>query len=141
MSRVLGLDVGTRRIGAALGDPTGTIATPLATISHQSSRHDLDRIAELCAVHGVDRIVVGCPRNMDGTIGPAAQRARAFAQALRKRVRIPVDEWDERLSSVEADRALIHAGVRRLERREVRDRVAAGLILQGYLDARRNAAE
>jgi putative holliday junction resolvase len=138
---VLGLDVGTRRIGAALSDPTGTIATPLATISHQSARRDMDRIAELCSAHGVDRIVVGYPRNMDGTSGPAARRARAFAEALRRRVPIPVEEWDERLSTVEADRALIHAGVRRMERREVRDRVAAGFILQGYLDARRNAAE
>ena len=136
MSRVLGLDLGTRRIGVAVSDPTGTIATPLLTISHPSLRRDLELVADLCRTHAITRIVVGWPRNMDGTVGPAARRAEEFAEKLRRTLRLPVDLWDERLSTVASERALLQGDVRRRQRRDLRDRVAAALILQTYLSAR-----
>lgn len=136
MSRILGLDLGMRRIGVALSDPTGTIATPLATIVHRGFRQDVDRVAELCRVHGVTRIVVGWPRNMDGSAGPAARRSAKVALALGQALGLPVDLWDERLSTAAAERTLRGAGVPRDRRRDVRDRVAAAVILQAYLDAR-----
>jgi len=133
---ILGLDLGERRIGVALSDPTGTVAVPLLTISHTALRRDLAEVAHLAKSRRVERIVVGWPRNMDGTSGPAARRAEAFVRALRGLVDVPVDLWDERLSTAAAERALIEAGARREHRRAVRDRVAAALIVQSYLEAR-----
>ena len=139
MSRILSLDLGTRRIGVALSDPTGTVALPLQVVVHTDRRGDLAAVAKLAAAHEVARIVVGWPRNMDGTLGPAARRAEAFATALRRMVAVPVDLWDERLSTVAADRVLRDTRTRRTQRRAARDRIAAALILQGYLTARRRA--
>jgi len=139
VSRLLGLDLGTRRIGVALSDPTGTLASPLSTLPHRSLRRDVERIGDLCREHEVSGVVVGWPRNMDGTAGPAAQQAEAFAEALREGVSIPVDLWDERLSTAAAERALLEGDVRRERRRDLRDQVAAALILQAYLDARRRS--
>ncbi len=136
MTRVLALDLGTRRIGAALSDPTGSVAMPLDTILHRERRKDLAAVAALARAHGVERIVVGWPRNMDGTSGPAARRAAAFAEALRQIADVPVDLWDERLSTAAAERTLRDASVRRDRRRAVRDQVAAALILQAYLTDR-----
>lgn len=136
MTRVLGVDLGTVRIGVALSDPTGSVASPLDTIVHRDRRKDLAAVAAAARAHGVERIVVGWPRNMDGTVGPAAKRAEAFAESLRQIADVPVDLWDERLSTAAAERSLREASVRRGRRREVRDRVAAALILQAYLDAR-----
>lgn len=135
--RILALDLGTRRIGVALSDPTATIAAPLETIAAAGERRTVAQVAALCRRHGVARIVVGWPRNMDGSRGPAAERAEAFAARLRAAVSVPVDLWDERLSTTAAERALIETGARRERRRQERDRLAASLILQGYLDARR----
>lgn len=137
MTRVLAIDLGTRRIGVALSDPTGTVAVPLSTIVHRERRKDLAEVAALARAHGVGRIVVGWPRNMDGTSGPAAKQAEAFAEALRRIADLPVDLWDERLSTAEAERMLRDASVRRDRRRAVRDQIAAALILQAYLAARR----
>jgi putative pre-16S rRNA nuclease len=137
MNRVLAVDLGTRRLGLALSDPSGTLAAPLATIAHRNRRSDLSQIVRLAEAHQVERIVVGCPRNMDGTRGPAALRAEAFAAALRRMARTPVEMWDERLTTVSAERALLASNVGRTRRRDVRDRVAAAFILQAYLDARR----
>jgi len=138
VSRVLGLDLGTRRIGVALSDPTGTVASPLLVLAHTDRRRDLAEVARLATSHGVARIVVGWPRNMDGTRGGAARRAEAFAASLRRAIGVPIDLWDERLSTVAADRTLREAGARRDRRdrrRAARDRIAAALILQAYLGA------
>ena len=139
MSRILAVDLGTRRIGVALSDPTATIATPLETITTPggSARRAAALLAELCRRHDVARVMVGWPRNMDGSRGAAALQAEAFAERLRTILAVPVELWDERLSTVAAERTLIEAGARREERRRSRDRVAAAVILQGYLDARR----
>lgn len=134
--RILGLDLGEKRLGIALSDPSRTVASPLATIPHRSQREDIERIAALSREHEVAAVVVGWPRNMDGTSGPPARRAEVFAQALRRALAVPVELWDERLSTVAADRALIEGNVARRRRRALRDRVAAALILQAWLDAR-----
>jgi len=138
VSRVLAVDLGTRRIGVALSDPGGTLASPLLTLPHRSLPRDVEEIAALCRAHAVGTVVVGWPREMRGGSGPAARHAEAFARALRRAVAVPVELWDERLSTAAAERALVGAGVRRARRRAVRDRVAASLILQAYLDARRS---
>jgi putative holliday junction resolvase len=135
--RILGLDLGTRRIGVALSDPSETIAAPLETLTVTGRRAALQHIAALCRRHGVARVVVGWPRNMDGSRGPAAQEAEVFAARLRAALDVPVDLWDERLSTAAAERMLIETGTRRDNRRGARDRVAAALVLQAYLDARR----
>jgi putative Holliday junction resolvase len=138
-TRILAIDHGTRRIGIAISDPTATIATPLETITPAggSARRAVEQVADLCRRHDVALIVVGWPRNMDGSRGPAARQAEAFADRLRNATTVPVELWDERLSTVEAERTLIEAGVRREERRRSRDRTAAALFLQTYLDARK----
>jgi putative holliday junction resolvase len=136
VTRILAVDLGSRRIGLALSDPTGTVATPFDTIPHRERGTDLATVAALARAHGAERIVIGWPRNMDGTVGPAATRAEAFARALRPIAGVPVDLWDERLSTAAAERTLREASVRRDRRRAVRDRVAAALILQSYLAAR-----
>jgi putative Holliday junction resolvase len=135
--RVLALDLGAKRIGVALSDPGATIAGPLETIEAAGTRRVVQTIADLCRRHSVALVVVGWPRNMDGSRGPAALRAEAFAARLRAALSIPVELWDERLSTAAAERALIDAGTRRDKRRETRDRVAASLFLQTFLDARR----
>jgi putative holliday junction resolvase len=136
LTRILAVDLGTRRIGLALSDPTRSVAAPLDTLIHRQRGKDLAAVVALAASHEIGRIVVGWPRNMDGTSGPAAKQAEAFAEALRRIVSVPVDLWDERLSTVAAERTLRDAGVRRDRRGMVRDRVAASLILQAYLSAR-----
>ena len=129
--RVLGVDFGTRRIGLALGDPTGTLASPYATLD---ARGGAAAVARACRETGAVRIVVGLPLRLDAGEGPAAEGARAFADELRRRVDVPVELWDERFSTVTAERALIEGGARRARRRNVIDRLAAQVILQHYLD-------
>lgn len=135
MARVLGVDVGTVRTGLALSDPDGVVATPLATIDAAAEPTEVaDRVAaaahEQCCTH----VVLGLPRSMSGRDTASAARVRAIAGVLRERG-LQVSLWDERLSSAEAERALLQAGRRRAQRRAERDRVAAAIILQGWLDA------
>ncbi|HKX19347.1 MAG TPA: Holliday junction resolvase RuvX [bacterium] len=137
MGRVLAIDLGTKRIGIALSDPTATVASPLETLPATGPRRAADQVSDLCRRHEVETVVVGWPRNMDGSRGPAAREAEAFAERLRAALQVPVELWDERLSTAAAERTLLEAGLRRDKRRESRDRVAAALILQSYLDAHR----
>lgn len=132
--RTLGLDVGEKRIGVALSDPGGVLASPLTVITEVGEQAALKAIRDLCSQHEVQRIVVGLPRSMDGTIGKQAEKVQAFSRRLSEFIQLPVDTWDERLSTVAAERAMADAGVKRVGRRERRDAVAAALILQGYLD-------
>ena len=137
----LGLDCGERRIGVAGSDDMGLIARPLSAIERTSRAEDAARIGELASRRKAKTIVVGLPLNMDGSAGPAARRARRFARMLERELGLKVELWDERLSTAEAERALIAADERRARRREVRDGVAAALILQSYLDARQRNRE
>jgi len=135
--RLLGLDVGRRRVGAALSDPSGLLASPLAVLEVRSSTGLLDQIVRWIEQHGVARIVVGLPLLLDGNEGEESAYVRALVERLRERVDVPVELWDERLSTVAAERALLESGMRRAKRRQRRDAVAAALLLQSYLDAQR----
>jgi len=133
--RILGLDVGSVRIGVALSDPLGITAQPLEVIDRKRS-DPFRRIVALVEEKEVQRIVVGRPTRLDGADGPAVVAMHAFVESLRGQVSVPVDLWDERLSTAQAERAMILGGARREQRRRSIDKVAAALILQSYLDAK-----
>lgn len=136
MTRLLGLDVGDKTIGVAVSDELGWTAQGVETIKRQSREKDLARIKELIARYQVGAIVVGLPKNMNGTIGPRAELCQAFGKLLEERTSLPVHMWDERLTTMAAERMLISADVSRQKRKTVIDKMAATLILQGYLDAK-----
>ena len=134
--RTLGLDVGSRRIGVALSDELGITAQPLVVLDAKNRREAVARIRELCAEHEVDMIVIGLPLSMSGgDRGSSAARAREFAGRLAEEVTAEIVLWDERFTTAQAERVLIQGNVRRKNRRAVVDKIAAALILQGYLDA------
>lgn len=137
--RILGLDFGEKRIGAALSDPLGFTAQGLEVISYSAPAEALARIEGICRTREVNEIVVGIPLNMDGTEGPAALAAKKFAGRLAGMLKIPVHMVDERLSSRSAERILLEGNVSRRGRRENRDKLAAVLILESYLARRQNA--
>ncbi len=133
MTRILGLDPGERRVGVALSDPTGTIASPHSVIDRRSVELT-EAVRSLCEEHDVEQIVVGLPTGLSGVEGPSAKAARAVGTALAEATGIPVEYQDERFTTVTAEAALLEGGVRRAKRRDVRDKVAAAVILQTYLD-------
>ena len=136
MSRAVGLDIGTRRIGVAVSDSAGTVATPYEVLPRSGDRaRDHRRIAALVEVAGADVVVVGVPLSLNGTIGPAATAILDEVGEIRAALDVEVLTWDERLSTVQAERSLRHMGVRRGRRRRVVDQVAATVILQSWLDA------
>lgn len=126
------------RIGLALSDPLGVTAQPAGFLRRSSLARDLAGLTAYIRSHDVERVVIGYPRRLSGEVGPAAVRAEAFAARLRDALaEIPVELWDERLTTAEAQRTLVEADVSRRRRREVVDAMAAALILQGWMDARR----
>jgi putative pre-16S rRNA nuclease len=136
--RALGLDLGSKRIGVAVSDLSGTIASPLTVITRgRSRRHDHRRIADLVRGEEAEIVVVGMPRSLSGGAGPAARAAATEIAALATVVGVPVESYDERFSTVTANRALAEGGMRAPARRQVVDKVAAAVILQSWLDARR----
>ena len=130
----LGLDLGTRTIGVATSDVTRTIASPVETIARRKFTLDAARLLEIAAEKHAGLILLGLPLNMDGSEGPRCQSTRAFARNLTRLTDLPIAYWDERLSTVAAERALLEADTSRKRRSEVIDHVAAGYILQGALD-------
>lgn len=134
--RRLGLDYGDRRIGVAMSDELGWTAQGLEVIRRTNAEADLARIADLVREHGVKEVVVGLPKNMDGSIGPRGEICMAFAERLRGKLDVPVVLWDERLSTVSAERTLIEADVSRKKRKQVVDKMAAAIILQHYLESK-----
>ncbi|MBN2719389.1 MAG: Holliday junction resolvase RuvX [Deltaproteobacteria bacterium] len=135
MTRILALDVGSRRIGVALSDETQLIAQPLEYIDVKAE-NPVNAIARLCREHQVGRVVVGLPLSMSGgDRGESSRRARALGKVLAEKVKLEVVYFDERFTTTQADRALIEGNVSRQKRRHVVDKVAAALILQGYLDS------
>jgi putative Holliday junction resolvase len=132
--RILAIDHGTKRVGLALSDETGTIAQPLQFLPAEPAAKLLQSLKEIETERKVEQVVVGIPRNMNGTYGPAAEKARAFVAALRQVLTAPVQTWDERLTTVQAHRALIETGMRREKRKERVDQTAAAILLQSYLD-------
>lgn len=135
--RILGLDVGERRMGVALSDPTGLLASALTVIEVKSTEAALKQIIDLAAEHEVERIVIGLPRSLDGTVGKQEQKVLAFVDLLSQRTSLPVVTWDERFSTVAAERVLLEAGTKRDKRKKHRDAVAAAIVLQAYLDSSR----
>ena len=133
--RILALDHGTVRIGVALSDELKMIATPLEFIPAEPAAEVLTRLQNLVREKEVETIIVGMPRNMDGSFGPAAEKVRVFIATLKTAVTIPIKTWDERLTSTQANRMLIAGGVRREKRKEKVDGMAAAILLQSYLDA------
>jgi len=133
--RILGLDIGSKRIGIAVSDELGLTAQGIETLICRTPEKDIDHIVELSEQYGVQEIVVGMPYNMSGTEGPQVHRVRAFVEEIQQRIDIPVREWDERLSTAAAERTLLEADMSRAKRRKVIDKVAAVIILQGYLDS------
>ncbi len=135
MARVLGIDLGTRRIGIAVSDGLGLTAQPSATIARHGGVRDLAAIAAAATAAGADRIVLGLPLDGEGQEGLAARRARAFGEKLRAALRLPVELIDESFSTVEAEAVLLAADVSRARRKQVVDKLAAAVILQRWLDA------
>ena len=132
--RILALDYGTRRIGVAVSDETKTIAQPLEYIPAEPFADFLARLKQLLVEKEIDLILIGLPRNMDGSYGPAAEKVQTFVAALKDAVVVPIKTWDERLTSAQANRVLIQGGVRRAKRKEKVDQTAAAILLQSYLD-------
>ena len=141
--RILGLDYGTKTVGVAVSDPLGLTAQRLDTIWRKQEnklRQTLARIKELVDEYQAEQIVLGYPKNMNNTVGERAEKALEFKEMLEKRTGLPVIMWDERLTTVEADRTLMEAGVRRENRKQYLDGLAAVFILQGYLDSLGNVS-
>ncbi|MGZ3513054.1 MAG: Holliday junction resolvase RuvX [Thermodesulfobacteriota bacterium] len=135
--RIMGLDIGTRTIGIAISDELGITAQGLKTLRRQSMEEDFKEIAAIIRQFEIEKIIVGLPQNMDGTLGTQAEKVLNWMEALKDRVEIPIATWDERLSTVGASRVLLEADLSRRKRKNVIDKLAAVLILQGYLDQSR----
>ena len=136
--RILGLDYGSKTVGVAISDPLGITAQGVETIwrkQENNLRQTLARIEELISEYQVERIVLGYPKNMNNTIGERAQKSLEFKEMLERRTGLEVIMWDERLTTVEANRTLMEASVRRENRKQYLDQLAAVFILQGYLDS------
>ncbi|MBS5284248.1 MAG: Holliday junction resolvase RuvX [Clostridiales bacterium] len=135
--RIMGLDYGSKTVGVAVCDPLGITAQTVETITRKDEnklRRTLARIEALAKEYEIEQIVLGYPKNMNNTIGERAQKTEDLKEALERRTGLPVILWDERLTTIAAERVLMESGVRREHRKESVDRIAAALILQGYLD-------
>lgn len=133
--RILALDHGTKRVGVAVSDEMYIIAQPLEYIPPEPFAAFLARLKQIITEKEISQILVGLPRNMDGSYGPAALKVQAFVAALQDTVVVPIKLWDERLTSTQAQRFLIQGGVRRNQRKEKVDKTAAAILLQSYLDS------
>jgi putative Holliday junction resolvase len=132
--RILALDHGSKRIGVAISDELQMIAQPVEFIPAEPFADFLLRLQQILREKQVEMILLGMPRNMDGSYGPAALKVQDFAAALKNAITVPIQTWDERLTSVQANRFLIQGGVRREKRKEKVDKMAASILLQSYLD-------
>lgn len=132
--RILGLDLGKKTIGVAICDPLGFTAQGLTTIRRVSKEKDIQELKEICDKYSVETIVIGLPKNMNGTIGPSGEIAMEFGKLIEERLDTQVKFWDERLTTVAAHRAMLEADLSRNKRKKIVDKVASTYILQGYLD-------
>ncbi|MBS3917834.1 MAG: Holliday junction resolvase RuvX [Deltaproteobacteria bacterium] len=131
--RIMGLDVGSKTIGVAISDELGITAQGLKTVKRKATEDDLRELVDIISQFQIEKIVVGLPKNMDGSLGKQAEFVLAWVDDLKNKIHLPVDTWDERLSTVEASRTLLKADLSRKKRKGVIDKLAAVLILQGYL--------
>ena len=134
MKRILGLDLGQKTIGVAISDPLGFTAQGLTTIRRGSKEKDIEDLKKICDEYKVETIVIGLPKNMNGTIGPPGEIAMAFGKLLEEEFQIEIKFWDERLTTVAAHKAMLEADLSRNKRKKIVDKVASTYILQGYLD-------
>jgi len=139
--RALGLDVGSKTIGVAVSDELGLCAHGLTTLHRQGMKRDVAAVLEIVQERAVDTLVVGLPYDLEGKVGPRAQRVLAFVEELRAASAPPIETWDERFSTVEAERVLLEANLSRKRRKAVIDRAAAAVILQGWLDHRSHGSD
>jgi putative holliday junction resolvase len=137
MHRILGLDVGEKRIGVALGDESHTLAHPLSTLKRASKKEDFARLAALCGEHQIEKIVCGLPRTLRNEEGPQARRVRRYAEELSAAILVPIEFWDERFSSIDAEERLAAASRKPRDKGAI-DAAAAAIILQEYLDSMTN---
>ena len=136
--RILGIDLGEKRIGVAVSDPMGMTAQGVAVIKSTGASEDIEKIKEIADKYGeVSEIIIGLPKTLKGKIGIEAEKALKFKVLLEEKTSIPVKTWDERFTTKEAERTLILAGLRREKRKAVVDRTAAAYLLQGYLDSKK----
>lgn len=133
--RILGLDIGSKTIGIALSDPLGYTAQGIKTIIRKSKKSDLEELKNLCLQYQVDTIVAGLPKNMNGTIGPQGEKVISLCELIKNETNLPLILWDERLTTVAANRAMLEADLSRAKRKKIVDKMAATYILQGYLDS------
>ena len=136
--RIMGLDIGDKTIGVAVSDLMGLTAQGVTTIKRIGKKKDIEAIKQIIAEKQVNKIVSGLPKNMNGTVGPQGEKVQKFCELLKEETNLPIEFWDERLSTVAAERSLIEGNVRRENRKKVIDMLAAVIILQGYLDLHRN---
>lgn len=132
--RILGLDVGQRTIGIAVSDPLGYTAQGVTTIKRTKKTEDIKELQKICDEYKVDTLVIGLPKNMNGTIGFAGEKITEFAEMIKEEISIDIQFWDERLTTVAAHRAMIEGDLSRAKRKKIVDKIAAQYILQGYLD-------
>lgn len=133
--RILGLDVGDATIGVAISDPLGFTAQGITTIRRKNKVDEFEELLKICYEYKVDTIVVGFPKNMNGTIGPQGEKVAAFCEILKNKTALPIKTWDERLTTVAAHKFMIEGDLSRAKRKKIVDKIAATLILQGYLDS------
>ncbi|MCT4565378.1 MAG: Holliday junction resolvase RuvX [Maledivibacter sp.] len=134
--RLMGLDVGDKTIGVAVSDLLGLTAQGVETIRRTGNKAAINRLREIISEKNVEKIVVGLPKNMNGTLGPQGEKTLNFVEKLKEKINIEIVLWDERLTTVAAEKMLISADVSRKKRKKVIDKVAAVYILQGYLDSK-----
>jgi len=132
--RIMGLDIGEKRIGVALSDPIGILASPLTQINRTGNRAAIEAILELVHQYEVEHIIAGLPYSRDGSLGPQAQKVGSFLRKLSEQLDIPVETWDERYTTMTAEDKMIEAGIRKDKRKKQIDAAAAAIILQDYLD-------
>ena len=133
--RILGLDIGDRTIGVAVCDPLGLTAQGITTIKRKSIVLDIEEISKICKEYSVESFVSGLPKNMNGTIGPQGEKVQRFCEKLEETLGLPIKMWDERLTTVSANRAMLEGDLSRAKRKKIVDKIAAIYILQGYLDS------
>ncbi len=136
--RIMGLDIGDKTIGVAVSDIMGLTAQGVKTIKRVGKKKDIEEIKKIIEEKQVNKIVSGLPKNMNGTVGTQGEKVQKFCELLKEQTNLEIDFWDERLSTVAAERSLIEGNVRRENRKKVIDMLAAVIILQGYLDSKSN---
>jgi len=133
--RILGLDIGSKTIGVAISDPLGWTAQGITTIRRVKKEQDLDEIKKICKEYSVETIVIGLPKNMNGSIGESGEKVIEFSNRIKEYTGIEIVMWDERLTTVAAHKAMLEADLSRNKRKKIVDKIAATYILQGYLDS------